>query len=228
MVSTIAIREWSQDDRPREKLLKHAEACLSNAELLAIILRTGVRGASALDLGRSLVAEFQTFRELSRVDLSRLRAFKGLGVAKICQIKAALEIGRRLQSESATQKNSKISSARDVVDLVMPSLRDLNKEVVKILLLDNQNRVMDIFDAALGTVNFAVPILREIFQKALEHHSAALVAVHNHPSGDVRPSSDDRMFTKRLREAGEIMQVKVLDHIIIGDGFYSFRESEGW
>ncbi len=226
---TPVIREWSEDDRPREKLFKSGEASLSNAELLAIILRTGVKGCSALDLSRSLLQEFKTFRAMIGADLGRWQAFRGLGQAKICQIKAALEIGRRLQQETSPQKNMKISSGRDAAATVMPFMRDLNKEVVKILLLDSQNRLIEIFDAAQGTVNFAVPILREIFQRAIQHHACALIAAHNHPSGDTRPSSDDRMFTKRLREAGEIMQIKVLDHIIIGEEcFYSFREAEGW
>ena len=226
---TPAIREWSEDDRPREKLLKLGEAALSNAELLAIILRTGVKGRNVLDLSRGLFHEFRSFGAMSRADISRWRSIKGLGDAKICQIKAALEIGRRLQQEFVQNPSNKISCAKDAANFLMPVMRDLGKEVVKILLLDSQNRLIESFDAAQGTVNFAVPILREIFQKALQHQTVALIAVHNHPSGDVRPSSDDRLFTKRLREAGDVMQIKVLDHVIIGyECFYSFREAEGW
>jgi len=226
---TPAIREWSEDDRPREKLLKFGEANLSNAELLAIILRTGVKGQNVLDLSRGLFHEFRSFGAMSRADISRWRSVKGLGDAKICQIKAALEIGRRFRQETAADSLNKISCAKDAADFLMPVMRDLSKEIVKVILLDSQNRLIEVFDAAQGTVNFAVPILREIFQKALQHHAAALIAVHNHPSGDVRPSSDDRMFTKRLREAGDVMQIKVLDHVIIGyECFYSFREAEGW
>lgn len=220
-----AIKNWPKDERPREKLLKFGEHTLTNAELLAILLRSGVKGNSAVDLGRKIIAKFKTFRNLSHTDISQWKEFKGLGIAKITQIKAAIEIGRRFREDEVKENQPKIESSKDVVDILMPRMRDLKKEVFKIVLLNSQNRIIDIFDAEEGTVNKASPIIREIFQKALQNFATSLICVHNHPSGKVDPSTEDREFTEELFKAGNIMQVKVLDHVIIGDNeYYSFAD----
>ncbi len=224
----IPISRWPVDDRPREKLARYGEHRLSNAELLAILLRTGIKGESALDLARRILDKFKTFRQMSHTDISLWREFKGLGPAKIAQIKAAIEIGRRFQEETVKQERLPIGSSQDVVSLFMPRMRDLKKEIVKVLLLDSQNRVIDIVEVDEGTVNYCQPIIREIFEKALAHYAAALICVHNHPSGEVDPSPEDKIFTRKLFEAGQILQVNVLDHIIIGDGrYYSFADEGG-
>ncbi|MBU1152490.1 hypothetical protein KKB84_00725 [bacterium] len=162
-----AILNWPEDEKPREKLLKNGEHTLSNSELLAILLRTGTKGQSAIDLARGILQKFKTFRNLSHTDLSHWKEIKGLGQAKIAQIKAAIEIGRRFREEEVKQENIKIKSANDVVDILMPRMRDLKKEVFKVVLLDSQNSIIDIIEATEGTVNQAGPIIREIFQKAL-------------------------------------------------------------
>lgn len=222
---SISIRNWPEDDRPREKLLKNGEHTLSNSELLAILLRTGVKGQSAIDLARKILEKFKTFRNLSHTDLSQWKEFKGLGIAKIAQIKAAIEIGRRFREDEAKENQPKIESSKDVVDILIPRMRDLKKEVFKIVLLNSQNRIIDIFDAEEGTVNKANPIIREIFQKALQNYATSLICVHNHPSGKTEPSTEDREFTQKLFKAGKIMQVDVLDHVIIGDNqYYSFAD----
>lgn len=220
-----AIKEWPVSDRPREKLLKNGEHTLSNSELLAIILRSGVKGQSAIDLARKILQKFKTFRNLSHTDLVQWKEFKGLGIAKIAQIKAAIEIGRRFREDEVKENQPKIESSKDVVDILMPRMRDLKKEVFKIVLLNSQNRIIDIFDTGEGTVNKANPAIREIFQKALQNYATSLICVHNHPSGKTEPSGEDRGFTKELYQAGNIMQVKVLDHVIIGDNeYYSFAD----
>lgn len=219
------ICHWPEDDRPREKLVKYGEHRLSNAELLAILLRTGVKGQSALDLARAILAKFQTFRKMSHTDLHAWQEFKGLGPAKMAQIKAALEIGRRFREDQSREERPRIRSAQDVVELLMPRLRDLKTEVFKTVLLNSQNKVIDILEESQGTVNFTTPIVREIFQKALQHFAVSLICAHNHPSGESTPSQEDRSFTRRLVEAGETMGIKVLDHLIIGDNqYYSFAD----
>ena len=219
------IKVWPVDDRPREKLFKLGEHKLSNAELLAILLRDGSRGQSALDLSRLILQKFKTFRNMSHIDSRDWLEFRGLGQAKIAQIKASIEIGRRFNEEQTVESRPKIRSAQDVVDMLMPRMRDFKKEVFKVIFLNSQNRVIVIEDVEEGTVNNAVPIVREIFQRALQHFAVSIICVHNHPSGVAAPSTEDEIFTSRLFEAGEIMQIKVLDSIIIANNdFYSFEE----
>ena len=217
------IRNWPRDDRPREKLLKKGAGALSNSELLAILLRTGIKGTSAIDLARRIIEKFGTFRNMSHTDMREWKEFKGLGPAKIAQIKAALEIGRRFREDEVLSVKQKIASAQDVVDIILPQMRDLKTEVSKVVYLNSDNRIIDISDAATGTVNQAMPIIREIIHAALQKYAAAIICVHNHPSGNITPSPEDKKFTQELAAAGKLMGIKVLDHIIIGgDTFYSF------
>ncbi len=217
------IRNWPRDDRPREKLLKKGAGALTNSELLAILLRTGIKGTSAIDLARRIMEKFGTFRNMSHTDLREWKSFKGLGPAKIAQIKAALEIGRRFREDEVLSIKQKIDSAQDVVNVLLPQVRDLKTEVSKVVCLDSGNQIIDIGDAATGTVNQALPIIREIIHTALQKYATAIVCVHNHPSGNTTPSPEDKKFAQELSAAGKLMGIKVLDHIIIGgDTFYSF------
>ncbi|MEN6467670.1 MAG: DNA repair protein RadC [Smithella sp.] len=219
------IKSWPADDRPREKLLKKGAGALSHSELLAILLRTGVEGVSAIDLARQIIEKFGTFRNMSHTDMREWKEFKGLGPAKIAQIQAALEIGRRFREDEVLSARQKIASAQDVVAVIAPQMRDLKTEVFKVVYLNSNNRVIDISNAATGTVNHAMPIVREIIHAALQKFAAAMICVHNHPSGNVAPSPEDRKFTHELAAAGKLMGVKLLDHIIIGDGsFFSFAD----
>ncbi len=215
-----SINAWPKEDRPREKLLRNGEHTLSKSELLAILLRTGVKGESAVDLARKILEKFKTFRNMSHTDISHWKEFKGLGAAKITQIKAAIEIGRRFREEEVKENKAKIKSSKDVVDILMPRMRDLKFEIFKIVLVNAQNEIIDIIDVAQGTINKASPVIREIFQKALQNYATSLICVHNHPSGKVVPSKEDQEFTSELFKAGKIMQVDVLDHVIIGDNDY--------
>ncbi len=222
-----AIKYWPDMDRPREKLFKFGEHNLSNSELLAILLRSGSRGQSAIDVARNILQKFKTFRNMSHTDLSHWRGFKGLGTAKIAQIKAAIEIGRRFREEKIKETRPKIKSSKDAVKILMPRMRDLKKEIFKLLLLNSQNRIIDIMEVEEGTVNQANPIIREIFQKALQNFAAFIICVHNHPSGNPQPSQEDKEFTQELIRAGQTLQIRILDHIIIGDGNYFSFIDEG-
>jgi DNA repair protein RadC len=218
------IKDWPKDERPREKLFKSGEHTLSNTELLAILLRSGVKGQSAIDLARSILSKFNTFREMSHTDIRDWKEFKGLGQAKIAQIKAAIEIGRRFLAENKDSKG-KIKDSKDIADLFIGRMRDLKKEVFQVLLLNNRNNIIDTIEVTEGTVSQSHPIIREIISKALQSFASSLVCVHNHPSGDSCPSKEDRDFTRELCQAGKVVDLKILDHIIIGDDrYYSFSD----
>jgi len=219
------IKSWPLDDRPREKLLKKGAGDLSNSELLAILLRTGSKGISAIDLSRKILAKFGSFRNMAHTDTRDWMDFKGLGGAKMAHIQAALEIGRRYQQDVVSTGKQKIASAKDVVDIVMPHMRDLKTEVFKVVYLDSNHRIIDISDAAVGTVDHAFPIVREIIHAALQKFAKSIVCVHNHPSVNITPSTEDKKFTKELNNAGKLMEIKLLDHVIIGgDKYYSFAD----
>ncbi|MDD5465042.1 MAG: DNA repair protein RadC [Candidatus Omnitrophica bacterium] len=223
----ISINNWPLEDRPREKLLKNGEHTLSNSELLAIILGTGAREESAMDLARAILRKFKAFRNIGQADLDCWRGLRGLGNAKLARIKAAIEIGKRFREEEIKEDRPKIGSSEDITEILMPRMQDLKKEVFKVLLLNSENRIIDILEAEEGTVNQAKPIIREIFQKAMQHSASFIICVHNHPSGNPSPSQEDREFTQALVQAGDILLVKCLDHIIIGNGNYFSFCDEG-
>ncbi|MDD5454694.1 MAG: DNA repair protein RadC [Candidatus Ratteibacteria bacterium] len=219
------INSWPEDDRPREKLLKNGEHNLSSTELLAILLRTGVKGNSAIDLARKILKRFKTFRNMSHTDISAWDEFKGVGKAKIAQIRAAIEIGRRFREDEIKESGTKIKSSKDAAAILMPRMRDLKYEVFKVLLLNSQNSIIDIAEIEQGTVNEANPIIREILHKAIENFASSVICFHNHPSGDPKPSEEDKNFTKQLVQAGNILNIKAVDHIIIGnDAYFSFAD----
>ncbi|MDD4939023.1 MAG: DNA repair protein RadC [Candidatus Omnitrophica bacterium] len=222
-----SIKNWPREDRPRERLFKNGEHTLSDSELLAVILGTGTRGKTAVDLARALLRKFADFRNMSHTDMSQWKGFKGLGQAKIAKIKAALEISRRCAESKTRRFRPKIRSSHDAAKMLMPRMRDLKKEVFKILMLNSQNRLIDAAEIEQGTVNQANPIIREAFQKALENFSAFIICAHNHPSGDPAPSPEDKEFTRSLIQSGKILSIELLDHIIIGDSEYFSFADEG-
>jgi len=223
--SSTGIKSWPVADRPREKLLKKGARALTNSELLAILLRTGTKGSSAIDLARKIMKKFGTFRNMIHVDMRDWKEFKGVGNAKTAHIQATLEIGRRFREDEVTTGKQKISSAKDIVDILSPQLRDLKTEIFKVVYLNSNNRIIDITDAAIGTVNHAMPIVREIIHLALQKFAVSIVCVHNHPSANITPSTQDKKFTKELSDAGKLMEIKLIDHIIIGDDkYYSFSD----
>lgn len=221
-----SIKKWPKDERPRERLFKYGEHTLSNAELLAIIFGSGTRGMNAIELGREVLAYFKTLRNMSHTDLQEMRNFKGMGDAKIARLRASFELGRRFMVEEK-KVSERIKNPKDVAAIFMPRLRDLKKEIFQVLLLDGKNQIIDIIEIEEGTVDAASPHIREIVLKALQKFAASIIAVHNHPSGDPEPSSEDITFTKNLKIACEAMQLNILDHIIIGDNrYYSFTEKK--
>lgn len=219
------ISRWPVGDRPREKLLDKGPRSLSNSELLAILLRTGTKGTSALDLSRSILNKFTTFRNMAHTDVRDWQNIKGLGAAKIAHIQAALEIGRRFREDETLQAKPKITSAQDIVDILMSQMRDLKTELFKVIYLNGNHQIISIENESTGTVNQAQPIIREIIHRALQKFATAIICAHNHPSGDTKPSQQDQKFTQDLQQACKIMNIRMLDHIIIGDGrYYSFQE----
>jgi len=222
---TTGIKSWPINDRPREKLLSKGAQTLSNSELLAILLRTGTNGSSAVDIARDVMRKFGTFRNMVHTDARDWKKFKGLGSAKVAHIQAALEIGRRFREDEVSMDKQKISSAKNIVNILMAQMRDLKTEVFKIVHLDSNNRIIDITDAAIGTVNQVLPIVREIIHSALQKFAVSIVCAHNHPSANITPSPQDKKFTKELSDAGNLMEIKLIDHIIIGDdSYYSFAD----
>ena len=220
----MGIKKWPKNDRPREKLFKYGEHTLTNAELLAILFRSGVKGASAVDLGRQVVEHFKTFRKMSHTNISEMRNFKGIGDAKIAQLRASFEIARRFMSEPK-KASMAIKSPKDAARLFMPRLRDIKKEIFQVLLLNSKNNIIDIIEIEEGTVDHANPEIREIALKALQNFAAGIIAVHNHPSGDPEPSKEDMTFTRNLTTACRALEIDIIDHIIIGDNkYYSFAE----
>jgi len=220
----LSIRNWPEDDRPREKLLKYGEYVLSNAELLAILIRTGTTGKSAVDLGRELLNKFKSLRSMSGVEISEFKEISGLKEAKIAQLKAAIELGRRMMSEEKAF-HGVVKSSADVVDFLMPLMRDLKKELFKILLLDKGNHVSEVIDIDLGTVDRVNPSVRDILMTALKYQSPSMILAHNHPSGDTQPSNADKRLTKNLVKAALVMELRIFDHVIIGENsYFSFAD----
>jgi len=222
----LSIRNWPEDDRPRERLLKYGEHSLSSAELLAILIRTGTAGKSAIDLGRELLAKFKTLRSMSGADVSEFKEIVGLKDAKIAQIKAAIELGRRMMSEEKTLHGVAKSSV-DVADFLMPLMRDLKKELFKVLLLDKGNRISEVVDIDTGTADRVNPSIRDILLSALKYQSPSMILAHNHPSGNTVPSESDKILTKDLIIATRAMDLRIFDHIIIGENAYFSFADEG-
>jgi DNA repair protein RadC len=226
MVHSRGIKAWPKDDRPREKLLNKGARSLSNSELLAILLGSGTAGVSAIDLARQILKRFGTFRNMAHTDARDWKNIKGLGPAKTAYIQASLEIGRRFREDEISFERQKISSAQDAAEILIPQLRDMKTESCKVMYFDSSNRVIDISEAAAGTVNYAMPIVREIIHVALQKFAVSIICAHNHPSGDVNPSPEDKRFTKQLSDAGRLMGIKMLDHIIIGnEQHFSFADA---
>jgi len=226
-MKSTGINNWPEEDRPREKLIKKGAKSLSNSELLAILIRTGTKGNSAIDLSRQIIGKFGSFRNMTHTDIRDWKDFKGLGKAKIAHIQAALEIGRRFREDEINTSKQKISCAKDIADILMPQMRDLKTETFKVVYLNGNNSIIDIEDVAIGTVNKAVPIVREIIHSALQKFAVSIICAHNHPSGNISPSEQDKKFTKNLFSAGRIMEIEVLDHLIIGNNKYFSFSDEG-
>ena len=217
MLARMSIRDWPSDERPREKLLEKGAAALSDAELLAILLRTGTRGSSALDLARDVLKRFRGLRKFIAADRRRFCAVPGLGVARFAELQAAVEISRRQLTESLKAGPS-LASPRATCDFLTAKLRDLEHEVFCCLYLDKRHRLIEYEELFRGTIDGASVHPREIVKLALQRNSAAVIVAHNHPSGIAEPSQADELITQRVKEALGLVDIRLLDHIIVGDG----------
>jgi DNA repair protein RadC len=212
----MAITDWPADERPREKLLARGPAALSDAELLAIFLRTGCVGKSAVDLARELIQRFGGLRPLLEASQKEFCQAMGLGVAKYTQLQAVMEMARRHLSE-ALQQGDLLSSAETARQYVSAQLRHRRQEVFAVLYLDNQNRLLAFKELFYGTIDGASVHPREVVRQALAQNAAAVILAHNHPSGAAAPSQADMRITERLQAALELIDVRVLDHFVVGD-----------
>ena len=223
----MSIRDWPAAERPREKLLEQGSASLSDAELLAIFLRTGVTGKSAVDLARHLLAEFGSLRALLEADLGSFSRQLGLGPAKFSQLQAVLEMGRRHLAERL-RRDSALESPQAVRDYLKSLLRHEHHEVFGCLFMDSKHRMLAFEVLFRGSIDSASVYPRQVVKRALAHNAAAVIFCHNHPSGVPEPSEADKTLTQRLTKALDLIEVRVLDHFIVGDGEPLSMVEHGW
>ena len=223
----MSIRDWPAAERSREKLLEQGSASLSDAELLAIFLRTGVSGKSAVDLARHLLAEFGSLRALLEADLGSFCRQLGLGPAKFSQLQAVLEMGRRHLAERL-RRDSALESPQAVRDYLKSLLRHEHHEVFGCLFMDSKHRMLAFEVLFRGSIDSASVYPRQVVKRALAHNAAAVIFCHNHPSGVPEPSEADRTLTHRLTEALDLIEVRVLDHFIVGEGEPLSMVEYGW
>ena len=228
-MGTLKIQELPEQERPREKLAAHGAAALSDSELIAILLRTGIPGANAVDIGRQLILHFGSLAALSRASLIELAKTKGVGRTKAVQLAAAFGLASRLAHESLV--DIPLDSPARVFELLGAEMRQLGKESLRVVLLDSKLRLLRVEQVSLGNLNECLAHPREILRPAVLHNAFAFILVHNHPSGDPTPSDADRRVTLRLAEAARMLQVTFFDHVILGSPsehrapYFSFREA---
>ena len=220
------ITDLAADERPRERLAQLGAQVLSKAELLAILLRVGVKGENAVQVGQRLLDEFKGLAGLHRAPFEELCKQHGIGEAKAAQIKAAIELGRRLGLESPDERPT-VNSPADAAALVAYEMSALEQEHLRVILLDTRNRVLDIVEVYKGSVNSSQVHVGELFKPAIRRNATALIVVHNHPSGDPTPSPDDVTVTRAIVQAGKLLDVDVLDHMVIGQGRWVSLKERG-
>ncbi len=221
------ITRWPETERPRERLLAKGPDALSDAHLLAILLRTGRPNSSAVEVAIELLDRLGGVGGLARCGVDELRTTQGIGPAKAAQLKAAVELGRRSMAVPLTT-GVRISSSADLFKHFHPRLRDLKHEVFKVVLLDAKNAVLKETTVSEGSLTLSIVHPREVFAPAVREAAAGILLLHNHPSGDPTPSSEDRHLTDRLVAVGQLLGIRVLDHLIIGDGRYVSFSDQGW
>lgn len=225
--TSFSIKNWSDDDKPREKLVNKGRSVLSDAELIAILIGSGSRAESAVELSKRILASVDNnLNELGRLSIKQLMTFKGIGEAKAVSIAAALEVGRRRRGEDSL-KIDKIGSSQDVYHLLQPILGDLEHEEFWILFLNNSNKVLHKAQLSKGGITGTLVDVRLVMKQTLELGAVAIILVHNHPSGTLRPSAADKQITQKIKTASETLDVKVLDHLIITQkSYYSFADEK--
>jgi len=221
------IAHWPETERPRERLLTQGPQALTNAQLLAILLRVGRHGSSAVQVGMDILDQLGDMAGLAQCGIEELCAVPGVGEAKAAQLKAALELGKRALAGPLT-KGAKITSSRDLFTHYHPTLRDLRHEVFKVILLDAKHAILRDTTVSEGSLTLSIVHPREVFTLAVKESAAAVIFLHNHPSGDPTPSQEDHVLTARLVSAGEVLGIRVLDHLVVGDGRYVSFADQGW
>ncbi len=221
---TTLIRDMPEGERPRERLAKYGADTLSNPELIAILLRTGMKGESVLNMSYRLISEFEGLEKMGRASFSDLCSLNGISEAKACQLLAAFELGRRLVSLSPEERTT-INSPRDVYNLLGADMRYREQEHLRVLLVSTNSEVVDNLEIYKGTVNSAAVRVAEVLRPAIRENCPSIIVVHNHPSGDPSPSGPDIMITRQIKQAAELMDIELLDHIVIGGrSFVSMKD----
>ncbi len=223
-----SIKHWPEDERPRERLIKLGSNSLSDAQLVGVVIGTGDQRSkkNAVDLGRDLIQKFGNFYYVDLASVPEISTVKGFGSAKAAQVKAALEMGKRMMAQKGSGTRTKMKSSRDFFEQYGPFMRNLRKEVVKVVLLNPKLHVIKDLTISEGSVNQSIVHPREVMIPAIKESASSIVLLHNHPSGDPVPSSADIEITHRVSKTGEIIGIKLIDHIIIGqDDYYSFADA---
>jgi len=225
MKKSFTIRDLPKDERPRERLIKFGEQALSIQELLQLILGKGVTGESVAITAQKLLSHFGSLEKLAEASIEELSSIKGVGLAKACQIKAVFEISRRLSTQTPSYKSKELTDPQKVYQLIKNKLKDYHREHFYIIALNSRNQ--SIAEISIGSLNASIVHPREVFVEAIKNRAASVIFVHNHPSGNPEPSREDIELTKRLIEAGKILGIEVLDHIIVTKtNFISFKEKK--
>ncbi|QBK26395.1 RadC family protein [Ureibacillus thermophilus] len=225
--SELMIRDIHIDDRPRERLIKQGPQSLSNVELIAILLRTGTKQESVLSLANRVLTYFEKLHELKYATLEEIMSIKGIGQAKAVQLLAAIELGRRL-SQKQIDSRFAVRSPKDAASFLMPEMSSLQQEHFVALYLNTKNQVIHKQTIFIGSLNSSIVHPREIFKEAIKRSAASIICAHNHPSGNAAPSPEDIEVTKRLQEAGYIIGIELIDHLIIGDHQYFSLKEQGY
>jgi DNA repair protein RadC len=228
-MASLTIHELPAEERPREKLAAHGPNALSDSELIAILLRTGVRGANAIEVARQLLSEFKSLSGLGRCSVAELAKIKGVGPAKAVQLAAAFGLATRLARETFSRQ--KMDSPELIYGLLGAEMKALSRESLRVVLLDTKYQLLRVEEVSNGSMNESVAHPREVFRPAMVYSAFAIVIVHNHPSGDPAPSDADYRVTRKMAEAASLLQIQLLDHVIVGNGdngrrpYFSFREA---
>ena len=223
----MKMEEIPVEDRPRERLKTYGAEVLTVTELLAIVVGPGGRRAGAIDLAADVVSAFESLRDMAGASVERLSRISGMGLAKACRLRAAIELGRRVVKAGRGERRT-VRCPEDAAGLVMEDMRNLDREHFKVILLDSKNAVISVETVSVGTVNASIVHPREALKPALEKSATSMILVHNHPTGNVSPSREDILITRRFEKCGRILGIDIVDHLIIGDDDYKSMKESGY